>query len=120
MTKPVLHYDTFVILFENDRVASEKSETAKELKKKQSSQNDNEFHNINGEIDCMVSQSQVSLDGFETNDSNFDPLTCLGGPSNVPTSSKSKKIEKSQEVENEAMGIQEAINNVVQALSKGN
>ncbi|GLT27808.1 hypothetical protein SLA2020_027810 [Shorea laevis] len=68
----------------------------------------------------MVSQNQVSLDGFETNDVDFDPLTCLGGPSNAPTSSKSKKIKKSQEIENEAMGIQEAINNVARSLSKGN
>ncbi|GLU16999.1 hypothetical protein SLE2022_333980 [Rubroshorea leprosula] len=68
----------------------------------------------------MVSQNHVSLDGFGTNDVNFDPLTCVGGPSNVPTSSKSKTIKKSQEIENEAMGIQEAINNVARALSEGN
>ncbi|GLT92209.1 hypothetical protein SLE2022_100590 [Rubroshorea leprosula] len=37
MTKPVLHYDIFVILFGNDRATSENSETTKELKKKQSS-----------------------------------------------------------------------------------
>ncbi|GLT34090.1 hypothetical protein SLA2020_086320 [Shorea laevis] len=120
MTKPVLHYDTFVILFGNDRATGEKSETAKELKKKQSSQHDNEPHNTIEEIDHMVSQNQVSLDDFGTNDVDFDPLTCLGGPSNVPTSSKSKKIKKSQEIENEAMGIQEAINNVARALSEGN
>ncbi|GLT92208.1 hypothetical protein SLE2022_100590 [Rubroshorea leprosula] len=63
MTKPVLHYDIFVILFGNDRATS---------------------------------------------------------PSNVPTNTKSKKIKKSQEIENEAMGIQEAINNVARALSEGN
>ncbi|GLT68042.1 hypothetical protein SLA2020_403050 [Shorea laevis] len=111
-TKPLLHYDTFVILFGNDRATSEKSETAKELKKKQLSQHDNESHDTIEEIGHMVSQSQICLDGFGTNDANFDPLTCLGGPSNVPTNSKSKKIKKSQEIENEAMGIQEAINNI--------
>ncbi|GLT93662.1 hypothetical protein SLE2022_114440 [Rubroshorea leprosula] len=68
----------------------------------------------------MVSQNQVSLDGFDTNDVDFDPLTCLRGPSNVPTSSKSKKMKKPQEIENEAMGIQEAINNVARALFEGN
>ncbi|GLT99881.1 hypothetical protein SLE2022_172890 [Rubroshorea leprosula] len=120
MTKSVLHYDTFVILFGNDRATGEKSETAKELKKKQSSQHDNEPQNTIEEIYHMVSQNQVSLDGFETNDVDFDPLTCLGGLSNVPTSSKSKKIKKSQEIENEAMGIQEAINNVARALFEGN
>ncbi|GLT99856.1 hypothetical protein SLE2022_172680 [Rubroshorea leprosula] len=85
MTKSVLHYDTFVILFGNDRAIGEKSETAKELKKKQSSQHDNEPQNTIEEIDHMVSQNQ-----------------------------------KSQEIENEAMGIQEAINNVARALSEGN
>ncbi|GKV35006.1 hypothetical protein SLEP1_g43328 [Rubroshorea leprosula] len=105
MTKPVLRYDTFVILFGNDRVTGEKSKIAKKLKKKQSSQHDNEPQNTIEEIDHMVSQNQVSLDGFETNDVDFDPLTCLGGPSNVPTSSKSKKIKKSQEIENEAMAF---------------
>ncbi|GLT26306.1 hypothetical protein SLA2020_013870 [Shorea laevis] len=85
MTKPMLHYDTFVILFGNDRATNEKLEIAKELKKKQSSQHDNESHNTIEEIDHMVSQNQ-----------------------------------KSQEIENEAMGIQEAINNVARALSEGN
>ncbi|GLU22085.1 hypothetical protein SLE2022_381820 [Rubroshorea leprosula] len=120
MTKPVVQYDTFVILFGNDQAIGEKSETAEELKKKQSSLHDNESHDTIENIDHMVSQSQVSLDGFETNDVDFDPLTCLGGSSNVPTSSKSKKIKNSQEIENEAKGIQEAINNVARGLFEGN
>ncbi|GLU12897.1 hypothetical protein SLE2022_295530 [Rubroshorea leprosula] len=33
ITKPVLHYNTFMILFENDGATGEKSKTAKELKK---------------------------------------------------------------------------------------
>ncbi|GLT75857.1 hypothetical protein SLA2020_475510 [Shorea laevis] len=55
MTKSVLHYDTFVILFGNDQVTGEKSEIAKELKKKQSSQHDNGPHNTIEEFDLMVS-----------------------------------------------------------------
>ncbi|GLT95453.1 hypothetical protein SLE2022_131340 [Rubroshorea leprosula] len=82
-TKPLLHYDTFLILFGNDRVIGEKSEIAKELKKKQSSQHDNESHNTIKEIDHIVSQNQVSLDGFGTNNVDFDPLTCLGAINNI-------------------------------------
>lgn len=72
MTKPILYYDTFVMLYGNDQAIGEKLKIAKKLKIKQSSKHDNESQDNIKEIDCMILQSQGSLEGFGNYDATMD------------------------------------------------
>ena len=65
MTKPISNYDKMVIIYGNDRATGEQSETAKELRRRQASEPQEEHRETIDDIDHLISTNEATLESCD-------------------------------------------------------
>ncbi|WOL20471.1 hypothetical protein Cni_G29276 [Canna indica] len=125
MTKSVPNYDKMVILYGRDRATGEHAETAKEMKKRQSSMTEEVFDDTIEGIDRLVAEKEVTIDPFENmveENAEFLEQEVHSRTHVSPHSgncSKTKKAKKWKE-DKEVIVIADAIDSVAEAIRDGN